>query len=71
MDTDGKAMEEKMDEVVKHYKFGKIEKNEFKYCGRQVLKDDKGIHVTCPSLIDRVKHIYMGPKERKDEWCHH
>lgn len=57
MDTDGKAMEEKMDEVVKHYKFGKIEKNEFKYCGRQVLKDDKGIHVTCPNLIDRVKNI--------------
>ena len=65
--TGGKAMEAKMDEVVKHYKFGKIEKNEFKYCGRQVKKDEKGIHITCPSLIDRVKPIYMGAKERKDK----
>ena len=41
--TGGKAMEEKMDEVVKHCQFGKTEKTESKYCGQQVLKDEKGM----------------------------
>ena len=63
--TGGKAMEEKMDEAVKHYRFGKIEKNEFKYSGRPVLRDEKGIHVTCPNWIDRVKHIYMGRRSAR------
>eukprot|EP00435_Cladocopium_sp_Y103_P018811 s2728_g4.t1 len=65
--TGGAAMEAKMQEIVDIYKFGKIEKNEFKYCGRQVLKDAHGVHVTCPSLIDRVKPIYMSTEERKNK----
>ena len=65
--TGGPLMEAKMKEVVAKFKFGKIEKNNFKYCGRQVVKDEKGIHVTCPNLIDRVKPIYMGTEGRKNK----
>ena len=37
--TRGKLIEEKMEEVCDIYKFGKIEKDEFRYCGRDVKKD--------------------------------
>eukprot|EP00435_Cladocopium_sp_Y103_P066563 s466_g28.t2 len=65
--TGGPEIEAKMQEVIKRYKFGKIEQNVIKYCGRQVVKDETGVHVTCPSLIDRVKPIYMGVQERKNK----
>ena len=42
-----------------------VEKNVFKYCGRDVVKDTDGIHITCPSLIDRVRPIYLTVEERK------
>eukprot|EP00435_Cladocopium_sp_Y103_P008415 s912_g2.t1 len=54
-----------MKEVCDIYKFGKIEKDHFRYCGRDVKKDKDGIHITCPSLIDRVKPIYLTAEERK------
>ena len=63
--TGGKAIEEKMEKVCAHYRFGKIEKNSFKYCGREIRKDEKGIHVTCPHLIDRVKPVYLTIAQRK------
>ena len=56
-----------MQEIINIYKFGKVEKNDFKYCGRQIVKDSTGVHVTCPSLIDRVKPIYMSTAERKNK----
>lgn len=56
--TGGAFVEEKMKKVCDIYKFGKIMKNDFKYCGREIKKDSSGVHVTCPSLIDRVKPIY-------------
>ena len=65
--TGRKLMEEKMQEIINIYKFGKVEKNDFKYCGRQIVKDSTGVHVTCPSLIDRVKPIYMSTAERKNK----
>ena len=67
--TGGRVMEEKMQEVIELYKVGKVEKNDFKYCGRQILKDSKGAHVTCPSFTDRVQPIYMGTAERKNKQC--
>ena len=30
-----------------------------KYCGREIKKDDIGVHVSCPSLIDRVRPVYL------------
>ena len=60
-------MEAKMQEVVTKFNFGKVEKNNFKYCGRQIVKDGKGVHVTCPNLIDRVRPIHLGVAERKNK----
>lgn len=54
-----------MQEVCDVYKFGKVEKNVFKCCGRDVVKDKNGIHITCPNLIDRVRPIYLTAEERK------
>ena len=65
--TGGKTIEMRMQEVCHLYKFGKIEKNEIKYCGREVKKDSNGISVTCPSLIDRVRPIYLDGMERKNK----
>lgn len=44
-----------------------VEKNVFKYCGRDVVKDKDGIHITCPSLIDRVRPIYLPVRKKKQE----
>ena len=65
--TGGPEMEAKMQEVVTKFNFGKVEKNNFKYCGRQIVKDGKGVHVTCPNLIDRVRPIHLGVAERKNK----
>ena len=63
--TGGAEVERRMQEVCDVYKFGKMEKNVFKYCGRDVVKDKDGIHITCPNLIDRVRPIYLTAEERK------
>lgn len=63
--TGGAEVERRMQEVCDVYKFGKVEKNVFKYCGRDVVKDKDGIHITCPNLIDRVRPIYLTAEERK------
>ncbi len=65
--TGGSFVEEKMKKVCDIYKFGKIMKNDFKYCGREIKKDSSGVHVTCPSLIDRVKPIYLSTEQRKNK----
>lgn len=38
--------------------FGKVSVNKFTYCGREVLKDEREVHITCPSLMDRVRTIH-------------
>lgn len=65
--TGGKFIEEKMQKVCNIYKFGKIMKNDFRYCGREIKKDSSGVHVTCPSLIDRVKPVYLSAEQRKNK----
>ncbi len=65
--TGGAFIEEKMKKVCDIYKFGKIRKNDFKYCGREIRKDSSGVHVTRPSLIDRVKPIYLSVEQRKNK----
>lgn len=36
-----------MKAICDKYKFGKLSKNEFRYCGREVKKDAQGV-VKCP-----------------------
>ena len=63
--TGGRVIESKMKGVCELYKFGKVERNKFRYCGREVCKDSAGIHITCPSLIDRVKPVTLTAEQRK------
>ena len=65
--TVGKEIKKNMEKACSLYKFGKIEKYNFTYCGRQITKDEQGIHVTCPSLIDRVKPIFFSTEQRKNK----
>ena len=54
-----------MNAIQAKYNFGKVSVNKFTYCGREVLKDEKGVHITCPSLMDRVRMIHLMPEEKK------
>ena len=56
-----------MKKVCDIYKFGMIRKNDFKYCVREIKTDSSGVHATCPSLIDRVKPIYLSVEQRKNK----
>ena len=67
--TGGSFIEEKMQKIIDKYKFGKVEQNSFRYCGRDVVRTDSEITVTCGSLIDRVRpvHVPPGPEFKKPE----
>jgi len=54
----GGEYEKKMDAIQAKYNFGKVSVNKFTYCGREVLKDEREVHITCPSLMDRVRTIH-------------
>ena len=60
--TGGPLIEEKMQEICK-----KLPKNEFRYCGREVKKDEHGVHVSCPSLVDRVRPIHLTVEQKKQK----
>ena len=47
------------------YKFGTLEEKVFRYCGRQLRQDDKGIHVSCPELMGRVRPIALEAREKR------
>lgn len=57
-------METIMDKVCSEFRFGKLQKDNFKYCGRNIVRDQKGIHIICSSLIDRVKPIFLTREQR-------
>ena len=63
--TGSKEIEALMDRVSARYKFGSESTDKFRYCGREIVKDEKGIHVTCPGLAERVKPIYLNAQQRK------
>ena len=65
--TGGPLIEERMNAICQKYRFGKLSKNEFRYCGREVKKDEKGVRVTCPSLVDRVKPVYLTADQKKNK----
>ena len=60
----GGEYEKKMDAIQAKYNFGKVSVNKFTYCGREVLKDEREVHITCPSLMDRVRMIH----DSSDAW---
>ena len=61
----GEKMQETMLKVQKVFKFGVVEGNQLKYCGRVIDQSEKGIKVTCPNVLDRTKAIHVGPARRK------
>ena len=64
--TGGKTIEGKMKNICERYQFGKIESDRFRYCGRDIVKDEKKISITCSSLIDRVRPIFLNAEQRKN-----
>eukprot|EP00435_Cladocopium_sp_Y103_P070581 s840_g35.t1 len=63
--TGGTYIEKVMEEIQTKYNFGKTSVNRFTYCGREVVKDSTGVHITCPSLMDRVRPIFLTPEQKK------
>ena len=60
-----KEMDDIMQKVQQHYNFRLTSSHEFKFCGRIIKQDSTGITINCPSVLDRVKAIYIDPKRRK------
>ena len=48
-----------MEKAQKKFNFRLTSSEEFKFCGRIIEQSDRGIKVTCPSVVDRVKAIYV------------
>lgn len=58
-------MDAAMDQLQKKYNFRLTTSDEFKFCGRIIKQNEKGIYVTCPAVLDRVKNVYISPQRRK------
>lgn len=59
-------MQRTMQQVQMKFKFGKVEDTkEFKFCGRTIAQDEKGVTIQCPNVLDRTKPIYIQPQRRK------
>ena len=56
-----------MESVCQHYRFGKIEKNHFKYCGREISKDEKGNSCHMSSSCRSCSSSYLTADQRKDK----
>ena len=63
--TGSDFINQKMKKIQERYSFGKVSCNTFAYCGREVVKDNKGVTVTCPHLTDRIRPIYLQPEQKK------
>ncbi|CAK8996233.1 Retrovirus-related Pol polyprotein from transposon RE2 (Retro element 2) (AtRE2) [Includes: Protease RE2 [Durusdinium trenchii] len=59
------AMQKTMEAVQAEFKFGLVESDELKYCGRIIHQGKDGITITCPSVLDRTKPIYVSPQRRR------
>ena len=60
------AMQQLMLEVQEVYKFGLVESDEMKYCGRSIHQGEHGIKVTCPNVLDRTKPIHIAPERKRN-----
>eukprot|EP00913_Durusdinium_trenchii_P018068 g16978.t1 len=65
--TGGATVEARMDEICKHYNFGKVEKDTFRYCGRNISRDETHIYVKCDNLIDRVRPVWLTQEQKRRE----
>ena len=59
------ATQKAVEAVQAEFKFGLVESYELKYCGRIIHQGKDGITITCPSVLDRTKPIYINPQRRK------
>ena len=59
-----KLMDEAMTSVQEHFRFGKIEGDEFKFCGRLIKQTEEGIHLSSPNVTDSVKPVFI-PQDRR------
>lgn len=64
--TGGSHIEEVMGKICQRFNFGKIEKDSFRYCGRDIHRGPDGIRITCSSLIDRVRPIHLNVGQKKN-----
>ena len=58
-------MDAAMDQLQKKYNFRLTTSDEFKFCGRIIKQNTDGIYITCPSVLDRVKNIFISPQRKK------
>jgi hypothetical protein len=68
--TGGAHVERVMEKICQRFNFGKLEKDNFRYCGRDISCEKGGIRVTCDSLIDRVRPIYLDIGKKKSPHAH-
>ena len=59
------AMQKTMEVVQVEFKFGLVESDELKYCGHIIHQGKDRIAITCPSVLDRIKPIYLSPQRRR------
>ena len=58
-------MDAAMDQLQKKYNFRLTTSDEFKFCGRIIKQNKEGIYINCPSVLDRVKNIFISPQRKK------
>ena len=61
----GGKMQAIVEGVQQTKRLGSLDTKEFKYCGRWIKQGNKGIEITCPELIGRVRPISL--KATKNE----
>ena len=62
----GEKTQKAMQQVQQELKFGKLEDTCFKFCGRSITQDEKGIHVTCPHGLERTRPIAVSTGRKKN-----
>ncbi|CAE7367988.1 RE1 [Symbiodinium necroappetens] len=57
-------MEAAMLRIQEQYRFGSLDQQSFKFCGRWLEQGPHGIRVTCPELISRVRPVHLEPRRK-------
>ena len=52
--TGNERMDNVMNSVQQHFRFGKIEGNEFKFCSCLIKQQEDGVYLSSPNVMDRV-----------------
>ena len=57
-----------IEQLLGEFSCGKIERREFRYCGKEIKQaDDFSITATCRETTLKVKHIFIAPKRKAGE----